>query len=202
MRDCRISNPGGAGVVVTSAVDSSIESCTLEHLGTSGVVIGEGGRVTVRGCTIRDARGNGVLANGEAQGSVEECDISSTDGPAIALEDRCTSQVLRTVVHDTSTGIHLTSQARTVLEDVRVMGTAGPGIVLGSGTDPLLRRCRTARTGGSDDGKNRVARAGATPGTVLGARCGTRALPAPSTRRRRPRRAPPSSPRPERHRTT
>jgi hypothetical protein len=166
------------------------------------VVIGEGGRVTVRGCTIRDARGNGVLANGEAQGSVEECDVSSTDGPAIALEDRCTSQVLRTVVHDTSTGIHLTSQARTVLEDVRVMGTAGPGIVLGSGTDPLLRRCRTARTGGSDDGKNRVARAGATPGTVLGARCGTRALPAPSTRRRRPRRAPPSSPRPERHRTT
>ncbi|MER5899813.1 right-handed parallel beta-helix repeat-containing protein [Streptomyces mirabilis] len=146
MRDCRISNPGGAGVVVTSAVDSSIESCTLEHLGTSGVVIGEGGRVTVRGCTIRDARGNGVLANGEAQGSVEECDISSTDSPAIALEDRCTTQVLRTVVHDTSTGIHLTSQARTVLEDVRVMGTAGPGIVLGDGTDPLLRRCRTART--------------------------------------------------------
>ncbi|MBW8699488.1 Stage V sporulation protein K [Streptomyces sp. MBT84] len=146
LRDCRISNPGGAGVVATSAVDSSIESCTIEHLGTSGVVIGENGRITVRGCTIRDARGNGVLANGEAQGSVEECDISSTDKPAIALEDRSTTRVLRTVVHDTSTGIHLTSQSRTTLDDVRVTGTSGPGVVLGGGTDPLLRRCRTART--------------------------------------------------------
>ncbi|KUJ41119.1 sporulation protein [Streptomyces sp. NRRL F-5122] len=146
LRDCRISNPGGAGVVATSAVDSSIESCTIEHLGTSGVVIGENGRITVRGCTIRDARGNGVLANGEAQGSVEECDISSTDKPAIALEDRSTTRVLRTVVHDTSTGVHLTSQSRTTLDDVRVTGTSGPGVVLGGGTDPLLRRCRTART--------------------------------------------------------
>lgn len=148
LRDCWISNSGGAGVVVTSAVDSSLESCTVEHLKTSGVVIGEQGRVTVRSCTIRDARGNGILANGEAQGSVEDCDISSTDKPSIALEGHSTTRVLRTVVHDTSTGVYLTSQARTVLEDVRVTGTTGPGIVLSGGTDPLVRRCRTARTRG------------------------------------------------------
>ncbi|WP_261801613.1 right-handed parallel beta-helix repeat-containing protein [Streptomyces sp. ISID311] len=146
MRDCRIINQSGAGIVVTSPVDSSIESCTLEHLGTSGVVIGERGRVTVRGCTIRNARGNGVLANGEAQGSIEECDISSTDKPAIALEEHSTTQVLRTVVHDTITGVYLASQVRTTLEDVRVTGTTGPGIVVSGDTDPLVRRCRTART--------------------------------------------------------
>ncbi|WP_405455237.1 right-handed parallel beta-helix repeat-containing protein [Streptomyces sp. NBC_00101] len=149
MRDCRVTNPEGAGVVVTSAVESSVESCTVEHLGTSGIVIGERGRVTVRGCTVRDARGNGVLANGEAQGSVEECDISSTDKPSIALEGRATTQVLRTVVHDTSIGVHLTSESRTLLEEVRVTATTGPGFVLSHGTDPLLRRCRTARTRGN-----------------------------------------------------
>ncbi|WP_030186748.1 right-handed parallel beta-helix repeat-containing protein [Streptomyces violaceorubidus] len=146
LRDCRVTNAGGAGVVVTSPADSSVESSTLEHLGTSGVVIGEQGRVTVRGCTIRDARGNGVLANGEAQGSVEDCDISSTDQPAVALEGRSTTTVLRTVVHDTSTGLHLTSASRTVLEDVRVTNTSGTGIAVGMGSDPLLRRCRVART--------------------------------------------------------
>ncbi|WP_121712988.1 right-handed parallel beta-helix repeat-containing protein [Streptomyces sp. E5N91] len=146
LRDCRVTNGAGAGVVVTSPADSSVESCTLEHLGTTGVVIGEQGRVTVRGCTIRDARGNGVLANGEAQGSVEECDISSTDQPAVALEGRSTTQVLRTVVHDTSTGLHITSEARTVVEDVRVTNTSGVGIVVGQGSDPLLRRCRVTRT--------------------------------------------------------
>ncbi|MGV9914647.1 right-handed parallel beta-helix repeat-containing protein [Streptomyces tendae] len=146
LRDCRVSNGAGAGVVVTSPADSSVESCTLEHLGTTGVVIGEQGRVTVRGCTIRDARGNGILANGEAQGSVEECDISSTDQPALALEGRSTTTVLRTVVHDTSTGLHITSEARTVFEDVRVTSTSGTGIAVGNGSDPLLRRCRVART--------------------------------------------------------
>ncbi|MFF3786120.1 right-handed parallel beta-helix repeat-containing protein [Streptomyces sp. NPDC001933] len=148
LRDCRVRNPRGAGLVVTSAVESSAESCTVEHLGTSGVVIGERGRITLRGCTIRDARANGVLANGEGQGSVEECDISSTDKPSIALEEQSTTRILRTVVHDTGVGIHLSSSARTVLEDIRVTGTSGPGIVLSGGTDPLLRRCRTARTKG------------------------------------------------------
>lgn len=146
LRDCRISNPSGAGIVATSVVESSVESCTIEHLGTSGVVIGERGRITLRGCTIRNARGNGVLANGEAQGSVEDCDISSTDKPAIALEGHSTTRVLRTVVHDTSTGVQLASQARTTLEDVRVTGTTGVGIAVTGGSDPLLRRCRTART--------------------------------------------------------
>ncbi|MFD5625966.1 right-handed parallel beta-helix repeat-containing protein [Streptomyces sp. NPDC127072] len=149
MRDCRISNSVGAGVVVTSAVESSLESCTVEHLGTSGVVIGERGRVSVRGCTVRDARANGILANGDAQGSVEDCDISSTDQPAVALEGRCTTRVLRTVVHDVAIGVQLSSASRTVLEDIRVTATTGPAFVVSHGSDPLLRRCRTARTGGS-----------------------------------------------------
>jgi SpoVK/Ycf46/Vps4 family AAA+-type ATPase len=148
MRDCRVSNPSGAGIVTTSTVDSSVESCVIEHLGTSGLVIGEQGRVSARGCTIRDARGNGVLANGEAQGLVDECDISSTDKPSIALEAQSTLHVLRTTVHDTSTGVHITSQSRTTIEDVTVTGTSGAGVALSNGTDPLLRRCRTARTTG------------------------------------------------------
>ncbi|MGW0856111.1 right-handed parallel beta-helix repeat-containing protein [Streptomyces sp. NPDC002690] len=145
LRDCRVTNGAGAGVVVTSSAESSVESSTLEHLGTTGVVIGEQGRVTVRGCTIRDARGNGILANGDAQGSVEECDISATDKPAVALEGRSTFHVLRTVLHDTTTGVFITSESRTVLEDVRVTNTSGVGIAVGQGSDPLLRRCRVAR---------------------------------------------------------
>jgi SpoVK/Ycf46/Vps4 family AAA+-type ATPase len=148
MRDCRVSNPRGAGVVDTSGEASSVEACVIEHLGTSGIVLGEQSRITVRGCSIRDARGNGVLASGTAQGSVEDCDISSTDKPAIAFEENSTTRVLRTVVHDTSVGVQLSSAARNELEEVRITGTSGAGIVLSGGTDPRVRRCRTARTKG------------------------------------------------------
>ncbi|MYY19592.1 MULTISPECIES: right-handed parallel beta-helix repeat-containing protein [unclassified Streptomyces] len=148
LRDCRVSNPKGAGIVITSAAGSSVESCSVEHLATSGIVLAEQGDATVRGCTVRDARGNGVLANGDARGTVEDCDISSTDKPSIALEERCTTRVVRTVVHDTSTGMHITSAGRTTLEDVRITGASATGIVLAAGTDPVLRRCRTSRTRG------------------------------------------------------
>ncbi|MBZ9640926.1 AAA family ATPase, partial [Streptomyces sp. PSKA30] len=125
-----------------------IESSVIEHLGTSGIVLTDESRAAVRGCTIRDARGNGVLASGSAQGSVEDCDISSTDKPAVALEENSTTRVLRTVVHDTSTGVQVSSAARNELEEVRVTATTAAGFVLTSGTDPVLRRCRAARTKG------------------------------------------------------
>ncbi|GFH38069.1 right-handed parallel beta-helix repeat-containing protein [Streptomyces pacificus] len=148
LRDCRVSNPQGAGIVVTSATPTTVESCTLEHLGTSGLVLAEHGEARIRDCTVRHARGNGLLANEEARGTVEDCDISSTDKPSIALEGSSTVSVVRTVVHDTGTGVHLSTAGRTTLEDVRVTGAAGNGIALAGGTDPVLRRCRVSRTRG------------------------------------------------------
>ncbi|MEV7454197.1 right-handed parallel beta-helix repeat-containing protein, partial [Streptomyces nigra] len=148
LRDCRVSNPQGAGIVVTSTTPTTVESCTFEHLGTSGLVLAEQGEARLRACTVRAARGNGLLANGDSTGSVEDCDISSTDKPSIALEQNCSLTVVRTVVHDTSTGVHLSSAGRTTLEDVRVTGASGNGIALAAGTDPVLRRCRVSRTRG------------------------------------------------------
>lgn len=149
LRNCRVSNPQGAGIVVTSTTPTTVESCTLEHLGTSGIVLAEQGEARVRDCTVRGARGNGLLANGETRGTVEDCDISSTDKPSIALEENSAVSVVRTVVHDTSTGVHLSTAGRTTLEDVRVTGSSGNGVVLTAGTDPVLRRCRVSRARGN-----------------------------------------------------
>ncbi|MFJ8949921.1 right-handed parallel beta-helix repeat-containing protein [Streptomyces sp. NPDC102381] len=149
LRECRVSNAQGAGVVITSTVPTTVESCTFEHLGTSGLVLAEQGEARIRDCTVRDARGNGVLANGDSRGTVEDCDISSTDKPSLALEQNSALTVTRTVVHDTSTGVHLSTTGRTTLEDVRVTGASGNGIALAAGTDPVLRRCRVSRTRGN-----------------------------------------------------
>jgi len=149
IRGCRISNPDGAGVVDTASTGSIVADSLLENLGTSGVVLSEEADTTVRDCRIRDARANGVLANGSAQGLVEGCDISATDKPAIALEGRCATRVVRSDVHDTTIGVYVTSGSRPVLEHVTVTDTSGPGILLGSAADPEVLNCRTARTKGS-----------------------------------------------------
>jgi SpoVK/Ycf46/Vps4 family AAA+-type ATPase len=96
---------------------------------------------------LRDARGNGVLANGEAQGTIEDCHIATTSKPAIALEGDSATRVVRTSVRDCAVGVYVTSGSRPVLEEVTVTDiTAGPGLVLAGGADPLVRRCRTTRT--------------------------------------------------------
>ncbi|MFB7054898.1 right-handed parallel beta-helix repeat-containing protein [Streptomyces vinaceus] len=148
IRGGRIGNPAGAGIVVTSAEESSVASTTLEHLGTTGIVAAESGRVSVRDCTVRHCRANGVLANGDAHLSVEDCDISSTDKPAIALEERATATVHRTDVHDATTGVHVTSSGRVRLEDLQITRTSGPALVLSADADPQVTRCRTGRTTG------------------------------------------------------
>ncbi|WP_380283766.1 right-handed parallel beta-helix repeat-containing protein [Kitasatospora purpeofusca] len=148
MRDCRVTNPAGAGIVETSTGTSVIEDCVIEHLGTSAVVVGERANPLLRNCVLRDARGNGVCANGEARGTFEDCEISVTDKPAVALEERSTTRLLRTSVRDTGIGVYISSEARVVLEDCTVSATTGHGIALAGGTDPELRRCSTARTAG------------------------------------------------------
>lgn len=149
MRNCRITNPAGAGIVDTSPEHSVVEDCVIEHLGSSAVVLGERARTTVRGCTLRDARGNGVLANGQARGSVEDCDISATDKPGVALEQNCTTQVLRTTLHDLVTGVLVTSTSRPELTDLEILAVSEHGILVSAGAEPVLRRCRVARTKGS-----------------------------------------------------
>nr|WSX47980.1 right-handed parallel beta-helix repeat-containing protein [Streptomyces sp. NBC_00974] len=148
MRGCRVVNPAGAGIVETSTGASVIEDCVIEHLGTSAVVIGERANPTIRNCVLRDARGNGVCANGEGRGSIEDCEISSTDKPAVALEENSATRVLRTTVRDCVLGVYISSASRVLLEDCTVTNTAGHGIALAGGTDPVLRRCRTSRTKG------------------------------------------------------
>ena len=98
---------------------------------------------------MRDAQGNGILANGEAQGRVEDCDVTATEKPAIALEGKCSTHVLRARVHDTSVGVYITSSSRPTLEEITITDTTGPGIVLSSGADPELLRCVTSRTKGN-----------------------------------------------------
>ncbi|MEU5095722.1 right-handed parallel beta-helix repeat-containing protein [Streptomyces sp. NPDC020996] len=145
-RGCRISNPGGAGLVDSSESESVVEGCTFENFGTSAVVIGETAGPLVRDCRIRGARANGVLASGEARGTVEGCDISGTDKPAIALEGHSSTRVLRCAVHHASVGLLVTSMSRPEIEETSFESVSQSGIVISGGADPLLRGCVTRRT--------------------------------------------------------
>ncbi|WP_399093567.1 right-handed parallel beta-helix repeat-containing protein [Streptomyces sp. BBFR2] len=149
MRDCDVTNPKGAGIVVTSEAESVIEDCRLADLGASGIVIGAHGDPLVRRCTVRDARGNGLYVSGHGQGTVEDCDFSGTAQPGVALEDDSSTRMVRCRIHRTKgVGLHLASRNQVLIEDCRVEETGKEGVTVAEHADPLVRRLRVTRTAG------------------------------------------------------
>ncbi|MFJ2434745.1 right-handed parallel beta-helix repeat-containing protein [Streptomyces anulatus] len=148
LRQCRISNSAGAGVVSTSTADSLLETCVVEHLGTSALVAGERGRITARFSELRDTKGNGVLTNGRAHVLLEDCAISATGKPGVAVEEESSVRMVRGTVRKAAVGVFVNTTGPVVLEDVAVSDTTGHGFVLGGGSSPTLTRCDTERTGG------------------------------------------------------
>ncbi|HEY3506070.1 MAG TPA: right-handed parallel beta-helix repeat-containing protein [Actinocatenispora sp.] len=149
MRGCRVTNPAGAGIVITSTVDSTVTDCVIEDLGTSAVVVGERARPTIRSCTLRRADGNGLCANGSAGGRMVDCDVSATTKPAIALEDASATTITGTTVHDTpGIGAYLATSGTAEITDCVFRDIGEHAVVFASGTAPRVAGCRISGTAG------------------------------------------------------
>ena len=148
LRDCAISNPGGAGIVAAGG-EALAEGCVIERIGSSALVISDAANPVVRGCTVREVAGNAVCAAERARGLIESCDISRIEGPALAFESESTTLVRACRVHDVAdTAVHIASRARPTLEDCEFSDVGGHGVSVSDHADPVLRRCTVRRTRG------------------------------------------------------
>lgn len=146
MRGCEVSNPTGAGVVVTSSTGNVLDTCRLLDLGTSGVVVAEHGELVVRGCAVRKARGNGICLNGHGRGTVTDTTITETTKPAVAVEQNADLSASRLSVTDVAgIGLYLASTGGILVEDSTVAGTGAEGVYVTDSSAPVLKRCRISR---------------------------------------------------------
>ncbi|MCX5135007.1 right-handed parallel beta-helix repeat-containing protein [Streptomyces sp. NBC_00340] len=141
-RGCKVSNPNGAGVVVTSRGGNVLEDTEITEAGSSAVVVAEQGRLDVRDCRLDRARGNGVCVNGGASATVESTRISGSGKPAVAVEQEARAVLLRvTVTGSTVLDAYLTSRGETTLTDCTFSGSAGQSVHIADGAAPQLRGC-------------------------------------------------------------
>ncbi|MFD2420646.1 right-handed parallel beta-helix repeat-containing protein [Amycolatopsis pigmentata] len=148
MRECRIRNETGAGVVVTSR-DNVLDGCRLTEMGTSAVVVAENGGLTVRSCTIERAAGNGICLNGRGQAVIEDTTITGAAKPAMAVEHQAVTMGSRITIRDTGgIGFYLASQERVTLDECSVVGSGAEGVFVAESCAPVLRGCRVSDAGG------------------------------------------------------
>lgn len=97
-RGCRVANPNGAGVVVTSRGGNVIEDTEMTGTGSSAVVVAEQGKLDVRECRLDRPGGNGICVNGQASATVESTRITGSAKPAVAVEQEARAALLRVTV--------------------------------------------------------------------------------------------------------
>ncbi|MEU2743382.1 right-handed parallel beta-helix repeat-containing protein [Streptomyces sp. NPDC007095] len=150
LRDCRVTNPRGAGIVVTASTASTVEATTVADLGSSAVVVAETGRLTLQGCTLERIRGNGICVNGQGGITVETTTVTGSEKPAIVVEQQAKAELVGvTVTGSSSLDAYLTSTGLTTLTDCTLTGSGGQSVNVGAGASPVLRGCALASAAGN-----------------------------------------------------
>ncbi|MFJ9351304.1 right-handed parallel beta-helix repeat-containing protein [Streptomyces sp. NPDC101237] len=144
-RGCRVVNPNGAGVVVTSRGGNVLEDTEISEPGSSAVVVAEHGRLDVRGCRLDRPGGNGVCVNGNASATVESTRITGSAKPAVAVEQEAGATLVQVNVTGSAVlDAYLTGRGETTLTDCDFAGSAGQSVHVAEGAAPQLRRCRVS----------------------------------------------------------
>ncbi|MFE4451348.1 AAA family ATPase [Streptomyces sp. NPDC056796] len=148
MRECRVTNARGAGLVDLSPHPSVVEACVFEHLGSSGLVLGENAATSVRGCEVRDTRGNGLLANGRAGGTVTGLTVTRSLKPGIALEEQAATRLVGARTVECVIGFHLSSTGSPVLDDCEAQRSVTHGVLLSAAANPAFKGLVVRESGG------------------------------------------------------
>ncbi|MEV6546741.1 right-handed parallel beta-helix repeat-containing protein [Streptomyces sp. NPDC051665] len=141
-RGCAVTNPHGAGVVVTSGGGNVLTDTEVVEVGSSAVVVAEHGRLDIRDCRLDRPRGNGVCVNGHATATVAGTRITGSGKPAVAVEQEARAVLLRVTVTGSATlDAYLTSRGETALTDCAFSGSTGQSVHIADGATPYLRGC-------------------------------------------------------------
>ncbi|MFF0410525.1 right-handed parallel beta-helix repeat-containing protein [Kitasatospora sp. NPDC004745] len=149
-RGCRVANPYGAGVVVTSTAASVLEDTEVADAGSSAVVVAERGRLEVRDCRLDRPRGNGICVNGSGSVLAEGVRITGSGKPGLAVEQEGRAALHRvTVSGSAAVDAYLTSRGETTLTDCVLSGSAGQAVHVAEGAAPVLHGCTVTGAAGS-----------------------------------------------------
>jgi hypothetical protein len=204
MRSCEVRNPAGAGAVVISPRNSTVEDTVFADIATSAVVVGESGVLTMRRCTLKAANGNGICVNGDGRCTVEQCEVVNAGRPAIAVEERGNLTMVRSTVRDsTNVDLYLRGTGAVTLTGCRFTGAAVQSAHVSEGSVAVFDSCELT---GAGQTAVQAGRSGTPPTAPCSSpRARRRCSPAygsrrPCSSRRRPARRSATSPSPGRSR--
>ncbi|HEY0716922.1 MAG TPA: right-handed parallel beta-helix repeat-containing protein [Streptosporangiaceae bacterium] len=142
VRDSTISNPAGAGLVVTSGGGNVLENSSVNDAGSSAIAVADVGRLTVRDCTLRRPGGNGICVSGRGRAVIDGLVVEDSAKPAFAVEDDGEASASRmTISGSADIDAYLASRGAVTVTGSTLHGAPQQAVHVAAGSAPLLRDC-------------------------------------------------------------
>jgi parallel beta-helix repeat protein len=144
VRNCKIHDSEGSGVLVYEQGSGTIEGCDIFANKLAGVVIQEGADPTVRNCTIHDhADHHGVAVCERGKGTIEGCDIFANESTGIVIQEEGDPTIRNCKIHDGQEGgVLVCERGRGTIEGCDIFANNGPGVQISDGGDPTMGNCK------------------------------------------------------------
>jgi SpoVK/Ycf46/Vps4 family AAA+-type ATPase len=148
LRDCLVTSPDGAGVLIEGPAGGRIETSTIRDIATTAVLLTGIGDPVLSGCAITEVRGVGLLSSGGGHGRLDGCEIGPVDGPGVVVEEGGAITLATTTVRDTTGAGIAVADGSPVFEQCTVRGAGGHGLVAAGTARPALRGCEITAAAG------------------------------------------------------
>ncbi|RLK54354.1 AAA family ATPase [Actinokineospora cianjurensis] len=139
-RDCRVTNPGGAGLLVFDGGGAEVRASTFTGIATTAVVARSGGAPRLVDCDIAES-GGAFLAADNGGGTVKNCRIERINGPGIVVEENSTLHVDSTTLSEVEGVAFLVGAGSSpTLLDSTIVNAQAQAIVLVQGGTATIER--------------------------------------------------------------
>ncbi|GAA0804884.1 right-handed parallel beta-helix repeat-containing protein [Spirilliplanes yamanashiensis] len=175
MRACEVTNPNGAGVVVTSERPSTVEECRIGEVSSSALVAAESGHLIVRRSALYQVAGNGLVVNGQARCVMEQCEITDAAKPAVVVEQQGSAEITGlTVTGSQNVDLYVRGSGDVTVSDSTFTGAAVQSAHIADDSAAVFQRCTFADAGHIAVQVTRGARPRLTGCTLTGSPIGIR----------------------------
>ncbi|MFD4032247.1 right-handed parallel beta-helix repeat-containing protein [Streptomyces sp. NPDC058637] len=152
------------GVYITSSARPVLEHVTVSDTSGPGIMLAASADPEFLNCRTSRTEGNGLTVTERSRGTFQDCQFDTSTTAAIRVTTSSAPSLLGCAVRDCADvggAVLLEEESSAEFDDLLVTDSAGTGIRIRTGADPLLRRARITSPGGhgvevTEDGRGRL----------------------------------------------
>jgi hypothetical protein len=129
-----VANAMGIGFYLATTRQVELDRCVVDGSGAEGVYVAGGCAPVLRSCRLTGAGADGIRVTAGAAGSVVDCTVAASSGAGVHVGERSTTEFAGLVVDGAgAAGVQVDGSSDPFFRRLRVLGSDGAAVELGGG---------------------------------------------------------------------